>query len=63
MIRIALDKKGLSPPVRGSRVPSFAGRQARGSIPARAGEPLIVPEPCRLDMVYPRPCGGAPFWF
>jgi len=51
--------QGLSPRVRGS--PAFARppRDAAGSIPARAGEPLCGrSRRCKIG-VYPRACGGA----
>ncbi len=49
---------GLSPRVRGNRVPGLREVQGTGSIPACAGEPwngTITPPPVR---VYPRVCGG-----
>ena len=49
---------GLSPRVRGNRVP-LAGTQARGrSIPACAGEPEIRFTIVQAIKVYPRVCGG-----
>ena len=50
---------GLSPPVRGSRTQSRPDSLAKGSIPARAGEPPWRPKGRTLRRVYPRPCGGA----
>ena len=49
---------GLSPRVRGNRMPSAVKRQVSGSIPACAGEPGR-PQPLhRISRVYPRVCGG-----
>ena len=49
---------GLSPRVRGNRLEPVLPRRWRGSIPARAGEPLPN-GPLPLAMrVYPRACGG-----
>ena len=50
---------GPSPRVRGS--PAFFARRcnARGSIPACAGEPPAWPVDCGDDGVHPRVCGGA----
>ena len=50
--------RGLSPRVRGnlSRAPARAA--ARGSIPARAGEPGVLENLPWLTRVYPRACGG-----
>ena len=51
--------RGLSPPVRGSPR-SVAGRSGQhGSIPARAGKPLLAPGGRSHNRVYPRPCGEA----
>ena len=52
------DPLGLSPRLRGNRVPIPVLAQLYGSIPAPAGEPPGRP-PLRLrDRVYPRACGG-----
>ena len=51
--------KGLSPPARGSRWLANAGTFNRGSIPARAGEPLARERGHIQSGVYPRPRGGA----
>ncbi len=49
---------GLSPRVRGNR-PSLTARVLRrGSIPARAGEPLCQGTGIAIREVYPRACGG-----
>ena len=50
---------GLSPPVRGSLIPSCREREHLGSIPARAGEPSRRRWWSSRTGVYPRPCGGA----
>ena len=50
--------EGLSPRVRGNRIPGRSGAYQDGSIPACAGEPALparTPSPAR---VYPRVCGG-----
>jgi len=49
---------GLSPRVRGNRGRRWVWTLSRGSIPARAGEPLDVGVGIGLDRVYPRACGG-----
>ena len=49
---------GLSPRVRGNRLGHRALYLARGSIPARAGEPDRKPADGTDDRVYPRACGG-----
>ena len=49
---------GLSPRVRGNRVPGSGLRQGSRSIPARAGEPFIWSQYCDVGRVYPRACGG-----
>ena len=49
---------GLSPRVRGNRRDSGAWLGAKGSIPARAGEPDVIAREQPLDRVYPRACGG-----
>ncbi len=49
---------GLSPRVRGNRVASALSSRVRGSIPARAGEPLADSPPQLCHSVYPRACGG-----
>ena len=49
---------GLSPRVRGNpQITSSAGTQ-QGSIPARAGEPVIFVHTMKPAGVYPRACGG-----
>ena len=50
---------GLSPRTRGSRVRLHRRPRRGGSIPAHAGEPLIVPSACATPGVYPRARGGA----
>ena len=51
---------GLSPRVRGNHRGSAAPQQARGSIPACAGEPITHDGPITPPRVYPRVCGGTP---
>ena len=51
---------GLSPRVRGSRVPPSPSSFSKGPIPAGAGEPVHDPASPRLRRAYPRGCGGAP---
>ena len=50
---------GLSPPMRGSLQRFDPAFQARGSIPAHAGEPRDGRQAQSHGGVYPRPCGGA----
>ena len=49
---------GLSPRVRGNLSPIGFLSRASGSIPACAGEPILVKLNIRLGEVYPRVCGG-----
>ena len=49
---------GLSPPTRGNRIGSVLQNGIMGSIPAHAGEPLIVAGVAARAEVYPRPRGG-----
>ena len=49
---------GLSPRARGNRAAGAAVGQARGSIPACAGEPLFPAASVRPTQVYPRVRGG-----
>ena len=51
--------RGLSPPVRGSRIAPACTSTSTRSIPARAGEPSSVGSFRSSTAVYPRPCGGA----
>ena len=51
--------KGLSPRVRGSRLPALLESEGRGSIPACAGQPAADPENHADRQVYPRVCGAA----
>ncbi len=53
-----VDSTGLSPRVRGNRVPRDRGRRGARSIPACAGEPLHTYAGGDTDGVYPRVCGG-----
>ncbi len=53
------DQPGLSPRVRGSHRGFWRHRDARGSIPACAGEPRFLTEQSARERVYPRVCGGA----
>ena len=48
----------LSPRVRGNRSAGQGQTRSRGSIPARAGEPLVLNVPLLVPRVYPRACGG-----
>ena len=50
--------RGLSPRVRGNRVPPLHQPGRRRSIPACAGEPPALDEHCGDMEVYPRVCGG-----
>ena len=52
------DQRGLSPHVRGNLPRGSASLSARGSIPARAGEPCTTCTCNRIVRVYPRTCGG-----
>ena len=52
---------GLSPRVRGNLDVDSHGAQARGSIPACAGEPLMAAVNIESREVYPRVCGGTPY--
>ena len=49
---------GLSPRVRGNRLPARPRQSAPRSIPARAGEPSMGLSHERFKQVYPRACGG-----
>ena len=49
---------GLSPRVRGNPFRRQGAGGERGSIPARAGEPLAWGNACPPTWVYPRACGG-----
>ena len=49
---------GLSPRLRGNRFRMAAPANARGSIPALAGEPPAASRICGRWGVYPRACGG-----
>ena len=57
-IRVSQADQGLSPRVRGNQVPEAVLASGRGSIPARAGEPLIHATVSENVGVYPRACGG-----
>ena len=52
--------KGRSPRVRGSPQPLCGIGVDLGSIPAGAGEPRLLRDAAREQMVDPRGCGGAP---
>ena len=54
----SLDRAGPSPRGRGNLVADRESQAARGSIPARAGEPRSRPIPHRLRRVHPRAGGG-----
>ena len=51
---------GLSPRVRGNPKVVPAAVMAKGSIPARAGEPMARNTRGWVSRVYPRACGGTP---
>ena len=53
--------RGLSPRVRGNRDDARIRAAAKGSIPARAGEPFGGAMYQRVVKVYPRACGGTVF--
>ena len=53
-----VDEQGLSPRVRGNRGGSGPPDDARGSIPASAGEPISSSPGQSHREVYPRECGG-----
>ena len=50
--------QGLSPRVRGNRLPGCRASDTDGSIPACAGEPPVWGKPKAVAGVYPRVCGG-----
>ena len=50
--------KGLSPRVRGNRLPTQPMILRKRSIPASAGEPASSVSPAHAVQVYPRECGG-----
>jgi len=52
------NRQGLSPRVRGNRSLRSSLRWCRGSIPARAGEPIRSVVKLGNTSVYPRACGG-----
>ena len=52
-------EEGLSPRVRGSRMPVRVVMRGLRSIPACAGEPTGYPSIDYQPVVYPRVCGGA----
>ncbi len=52
--------RGLSPRVRGNRLPPSLRPRSRRSIPARAGEPSRRRGSRPAARVYPRACGGTP---
>ena len=54
----AFIRLGLSPRVRGNRYRHSVRADARGSIPACAGEPSLAVARARPLRVYPRVCGG-----
>ena len=49
---------GLSPRLRGNQYLYYNTTTDQRSIPALAGEPLVVTKEYRWDKVYPRACGG-----
>ena len=50
--------RGLSPRLRGNRIPGSVCNLSGGSIPAPAGEPFVSQRLFHLSGVYPRACGG-----
>ena len=60
--RIAHERRGPSPRVRGSPRQVLRLPASEGSIPACAGEPRTTDLLRRVDWVYPRVCGGASIW-
>ena len=50
--------EGLSPRMRGNHPEDVRQSDDLGSIPAHAGEPLLVPVDVQSSRVYPRACGG-----
>jgi len=57
--QLAGGQEGLSPRVRGSRTSSPKSSVFIGSIPACAGEPIVMKGEPEVTEVYPRVCGGA----
>ena len=58
--RMVTDIRGLSPRVRGNPEMKFAMFTSARSIPASAGEPVLLEERGGVASVYPRECGGTP---
>ena len=58
--RLITRAHGLSPRVRGNRLPRSGHGQISRSIPASAGEPAIIRSAAGRQRVYPRECGGTP---
>ena len=54
--------RGLSPRVRGNPIVDSSVFDSYRSIPACAGEPLSFADQALCDPVYPRVCGGTPFF-
>ena len=50
---------GLSPPTRGIHRRPLVVADARGSIPAYAGDPFVLPDVAKYEPVYPRLRGGS----
>ena len=57
--RVGQNKRGLSPPTRGSPGPPLRTSRTSGSIPAHAGKPSCFSPSGSLPGVYPRPRGEA----
>ena len=53
---------GLSPRLRGNLDVAGTAESPQRSIPAPAGEPVLLDDPFHHDQVYPRACGGTPDW-
>ena len=58
MYAMGVAPQGLSPRVRGNRLPVVSPLMGIRSIPARAGEPILCHPPASIRPVYPRACGG-----
>ena len=56
--KVLASRTGLSPRVRGNRLPPLVQQLVNGSIPASAGEPTSNGGVLVIGTVYPRECGG-----
>ena len=57
---MTVNQAGLSPGVRGNRLPPFFLSRFPGSIPASAGQPWLAVTQAGPRKVYPRECGATP---